>query len=152
MTGIISPLYSGGAPIAGGGGATGWTAGESTGNGFAVVYHFNPDGTTDWLTEGVSASGTWLVPGTGAALYEIMAHKNWGRTPSTGDALDAWLNLAAQRGWGFSAATTLDKECELAVTIRRVSDLVVMATGTIHLLSSAVGDAGGGGGGGGGAL
>jgi hypothetical protein len=75
----------------------------------------------------------WITPLTGMDQYDVRATLVGGDPPPVG-TFAAWLNLGADRTWGFvSAQPPFDKESEISIEIRRVSDGVVVASSTVTL-------------------
>lgn len=99
-------------------------------------YTLNSNGTAQYSTSqfgGVSIPNEWGTGVTGSN-FEVRAVLIAGTTP-TGPALNTWHSLSVQRQWSLVSDITVDHVLEtyLTVSIRRVSDQVVVDTAQIAL-------------------
>jgi hypothetical protein len=90
---------------------------------------------TGAYTIGDDSGGSWMIGlGGVAADYEIR-WTNTSGTLSTG-TVGAWLNLGTSRSWDVSRSGVGGKSCTGTVEIRRASDSVVLATGSIAITAT----------------
>jgi hypothetical protein len=71
----------------------------------------------------------WINPQVGMDLFEVKATVLSGNLPS--GTIGSWVNTGSSHTWGFSS--TSEKECDLGLEIRRVSDSVVVGSATINI-------------------
>lgn len=83
-------------------------------------------------------SGNWIAPydATVGDDYEIEFHLNGGDAWTSGAAADTWLALTSDRTIGVTDSTGIGISSSVRVRIRRVSDSVVVAEGSIGLSAS----------------
>lgn len=80
------------------------------------------------------AGQPWLVPGAGAAGWEVRATKLSGNGVPTGDLLATWLNLGTTRYWQLATSTPdVVSSCVLTIEIRRVGDTTTRIDAPITL-------------------
>jgi hypothetical protein len=75
----------------------------------------------------------WITPQAGMDQYEVRATLLGGNTPT--GTLGTWLSLDVNRQWSLNNIN-YDRECDLLIEIRRKSDGVIVASGTVNILSS----------------
>jgi len=97
---------------------------------------FLRDGTYVGVGNSDASLGAWITPRTSTSgdAYEIYFHVTSGSTPG-GAAMDTWLALSTTRVVSLTRTTIGADVSSLTVQIRRVSDSVVVASGTIELSS-----------------
>lgn len=113
-----------------------------------ATFLLNSNGTAGWATANdngaftgtlVTASGNysgeWLTGGV-ASDYEVQVVVTSGTVTGSTTGAGVWNNLGTNRSWTHASALAASSSRVLTVTIRRVSDSVVVATATITLTSN----------------
>lgn len=100
-------------------------------------YRLDPDGkayTVEGSVGDFPIVGEWGT-GVNGSDYQVRAIYSAGANPTSGPALGTWHSLGQQRIWTLTSSTTFNHEIEsyLSVSIRRVSDSVILDTITLYL-------------------